>query len=157
MHFDIQVSDITIDSNAYLPFGTTLYGEFMDVVGLMKNMMRMKPIWVVWVMILGSLNIVGGVYFFNTLEGKLAIVCMVFGIIVMSFIHGKYGFVRLLGLGHTLWLLLVPWYAMEVLQGKVEGHLALWMWSVVGINSLSLIIDIMDVARYFGGDKEPVV
>ncbi len=125
----------------------------------MKNfilrMMKMRFPWNVWVMILGGVNFVGGVLFLNTFEGKFALLAMIGSMIVMLAIYSKYGFVRLLGLGHILfWIPFVIWNLARLSEpSALNSDFKIWLITVSVFNSLSLLLDFSDVIRFFKGEK----
>lgn len=122
----------------------------------MGTMMRLSMPWPVWIMGLMAVNGVWPLLFLGSLEARLVLAAMMFGAVFQSAIFSRLGFVRLLGVGHVLWLALVPWLWLRVDQAATPG-MRNWMMSVVVMNGISLVIDIIDVARYVNGDREPQV
>ncbi len=125
----------------------------------MKNfilrMMKMRFPWNVWVMLLGAVNFVGSVLFFNTFEGKFALLAMMGSMIVMLAIYYKYGFVRLLGLGHILfWVPFVIWNLARLSEpSALNSDFKIWLIAVSVFISLSLLLDFADVIKFFKGEK----
>lgn len=119
-----------------------------------KKMMRMKFPWNLWMGLLGLVNIGGGLLYIRTMEGQLALICMMAAFVIMWIIYIKKGFVRLLGLGHLIaWTPQVVWYSQVV--GDAVGGFQYWLISVIVLNGLSLAIDFVDVIRYSLGDRQP--
>ncbi len=75
----------------------------------------------------------------------------------MTAIFAVKGFVRLLGIGHIFWVPMVPWLWTRLDQVEPESLIGYWIIAVVALNSISLIIDAIDVVRYVAGDREPYV
>lgn len=120
-----------------------------------KKMLGMQFPWNLWMGLLILINIGGGLNFIRTMEGQLALVCMMVAFMIMWGIYVKKGFVRLLGLGHLIaWTPQVVWYAQIV--GDAVGWFQYWLISVIAVNGLSLAIDVVDVVRYSLGDKQPL-
>lgn len=125
----------------------------------MKNfilrMMKMRFPWNIWVMLLGGVNFVGSVLFFNTFEGKFALLAMMGSMIVMLAIYSKYGFVRLLGLGHILfWVPFVIWNLVQLSEpSALNSDFKIWLIAVSVFNSLSLLLDFADVIKFSKGEK----
>ena len=120
-----------------------------------KKMMRMKFPWNLWMGLLGLVNIGGGLLYIRTMEGQLALICMMAAFVIMWIIYIKKGFVRLLGLGHLIaWTPQVVWYSQVV--GDAVGGFQYWLISVIVLNGLSLAIDFVDVIRYSLGDRQPL-
>ena len=126
------------------------------MLSLMQRIFTMPFPWNVWVMLLGLVNLAGGLYFFATLEGKFAIGAMMGAMMVMQFIFSKYGFVRLLGLGHILfWVPLLIWSVFRLRSwNDLPTDFRIWLVLVSTLNSVSLAIDFIDVWRYAKGEKE---
>ncbi len=133
-------------------------GEIMNsAIQLTRNIFAMKFPWNVWVQILILVNMGGGLYFIQTLEGKITLACLMGSFVVMTIIYSQKGFVRLLGMGHVLfWTPLVFWMGKGLDSGSLENPFRLWILSLVTVNSISLIIDYVDVIRYWGGDRDPL-
>ena len=122
-----------------------------------KKIFGMKFPWNLWVGLLAMVNMVGGLIFIRTVEGQLALACLMFGFLIMWSIYVKKGFVRLLGLGHLIaWTPQMAWYAQVILQGNTAGWFKYWIISVLAVNGISMVIDFVDVVRYSLGDKQPM-
>lgn len=120
-----------------------------------KKIMGMKFPWNLWMGLLGLVNIGGGLLYIRTIEGQLALFCMMAAFMIMWVIYIKKGFVRLLGLGHLIaWTPQVVWYSQVV--GDAVGVFQYWLISVIVVNGLSLAIDFVDVIRYSLGDRQPL-
>ena len=79
------------------------------MIAFIKDTLKMPKHWVAWLWLLISVNMIAPLFFWSALEAKLIFAAMVGNAILMVALHAKFGFVRLLGLGHILWLPLVPW------------------------------------------------
>ena len=123
-------------------------------MALMVRIFKMKFPWNIWVMFLGGVNILGAVVFFNSFEAKFALVGMFGSMFVMQIIYQKYGFVRLLGLGHIIfWVPFVAWNVIQLTNDYQMGeYFKFWLIAVSVLNALSLIFDIVDVYRFFKGE-----
>ena len=86
---------------------------------------------------------------------------MVFGafvisIIIMTIVYLRLGFVRLLGIGHIFWIPMVLWLWTRLDQTpSLNSTLEHWLIIVIVMNTISLIIDVVDVARYIKGERVP--
>ncbi len=126
-------------------------------IELNKKILGMKFPWNLWVGLLAMVNMVGGLVYIRTMEGQLALACLMLAFLIMWGIYAKKGFVRLLGLGHLIaWPPLMIWYAKVLAQGNVEGAFNYWLMAVLVVNGISLVIDLVDVVRYSLGDKQPM-
>lgn len=122
-----------------------------------KQIFGMKFPWNLWMGLLAGVNMVGGVVFIRTVEGQLALVCLMLAFMIMWAIYAKKGFVRLLGLGHLVaWTPQVVWYTQVVLEGSAAGWFLYWLIAVLVVNGISLVIDFVDVVRYTLGETQPM-
>ena len=125
------------------------------MIGFGKGMLSMKKPWIAWVGLLMLANMVLPLVFIGTLEAQLVLAAAMLGAIFqMAIFHSK-GFVRLLGVGHILWVPLVFWLGTRLDPASLDSLFAYWMLSVVVLDSLSLIVDAADVLRYVNGDRNP--
>ena len=121
-----------------------------------KKILGMKLHWVLWLGLLVLVNLGGGVLFIRTMEGQLALVCMVAAFLIMWFIYAQKGFVRLLGVGHLIaWTPQMVFYTQSV--GNTAGLFQYWIISVLVLNGICLVIDFVDVVRYSLGDRQPII
>lgn len=127
---------------------------------MMKDIFSMPFPWNVWVMVLALVNLSGGIYYLASLEGKVAIGAMIGAALCMQYIYVKYGFVRLLGLGHIIfWLPQIALYIWTLstspMQSMAAGFAA-WLVTIIVLNGFSLILDLRDVVLYYLGDRRPM-
>lgn len=121
------------------------------------KIMKMKFPWNLWILILILVNLMGGIYFFSTFEGKLVAISFLSAAFFMSYLYSKYGFTKILGLGHVLWLPMMGILIEGLFRGasySAEG-LKEWIIAVVIINILSLILDFIDILKYLAGETAP--
>ena len=68
----------------------------------------------------------------------------------MTPLYQKYGFTKMLSLGHVGWLFLLPWIYLERLpMADPDSGLAMWLKTLLVLNGISLMIDIKEVIGYF--------
>jgi len=124
-------------------------------IELNRKIFGMKFPWNLWVGLLAMVNMVGGVIFIRTMEGQLALVCMMASFLIMWEIYAQKGFVRLLGLGHLIaWTPQMVFYIESV--GNTAGYFQCWIISVMVVNGISMVIDLVDVVRYSLGNRQPI-
>lgn len=126
------------------------------MIEFMKSLLRLPKGWVIWVGILFSVNL-AGVFFLPRVEAIVVLVGLMLGGLFQTAIFSSKGFVRLLGLGHIFWIPMVAWLLTRFDIAAPQGSFETWMTAVVVFDSLSLLIDIADVARYWLGDRKPQV
>jgi hypothetical protein len=127
------------------------------MISFVKAMLRMPKPWVAWLALLMTANMVMPIFFIETLEAQVVLATMMASAALMMFLFAKKGFVRLLGLGHVLWIPLIFWLSARVDIASASTGLDQWLLAVIGLNGLSLIIDAVDVIRYAKGEREPTL
>ena len=79
------------------------------------------------------------------------------GAVTMTIVHQAKGFVRLLGIGHIYWVPPVLWFWFRMDLATSGGLFWYWMWSIIVLNTLSILVDAIDIIRYLKGDRAPYV
>ncbi len=125
------------------------------MIGFAKAIMSMRKYWLVWIGLLVAANVAAPTYFIASLEAQVVLAAVIVGAVIQMAIFRAKGFVRLLGMGHILWVPMLPWLWTRLDQIALEGPFAYWLLSVMVLNSLSLIVDVTDVLRYIRGERAP--
>jgi len=102
-----------------------------------------------------SANIIVPFFFIHTLEAQVVSATGIVGLMIMSVIFSEKGFVRLLGIGHIGWLLLVFWLWTRLDHAPADSIFGYWLMAVIVLDSLSVFIDTIDVLRYVKGERQP--
>ena len=125
------------------------------MLGFMKPMFTNGMPLATWIVLLLTVNMLLPLFFISTQEGQLVLAALVAGGLTQAAIFSSKGFVRLLGVGHIYWVALIPWLWIR-LGDLVPGEpVALWIMAVIGLDSVSLLIDVSDVTRYVRGERTP--
>ena len=124
-------------------------------IGFNRALLAMPKPWLGWTILLVLANLVLPWFFFGTLEAAVVLAGVILSLTLMITLYSKYGFVRLLGVGHIPWLFTVPWLYSRLGQAAESGGFYYWLLAVVVLDSLSLVIDAVDVARYWKGEQTP--
>jgi len=127
------------------------------VYSFMKSIFSMKFPWPLWVAMLMALNMVGPLFFIHTLEAKVVLGSTLAGAMLMMIIFCRYGFVRLMGLGHIFWIPVVIWLGTHTSEMVLDTPFGVWLVLIMVFNTLSIVLDSIDVMRYFNGDRKPIV
>lgn len=126
--------------------------------GFITALRTLPPVWQIWVLLLFVVNAVAPLAFLGTIEAKVAIVAVMLGGAIMMVLFRYLGFVRLMGLGHIIpWTPLVIWLWTRLPPTGAAGAFGKWMILVIVVNSLSLVVDYVDVVRYIAGDRKPTM
>ena len=111
-----------------------------------------KP-WRIWLAALLLVNMILPLVFFRTIEGEVVLGCMLVGATIQMVILSRLGFVRLLGIGHVLWIPMVLWLWERLPLHEPATPLYYWIAATIAIDAISLVLDAIDVGRWLGGDR----
>ena len=124
----------------------------LEMLGIV--LFRFRPLARVWVIALIAVNL-GSLAFIQTQYGLANLLATLAGIGVMILIYARLGFVRLLGVGHIFWIPMLIWFACSLPDKQTEPLLYYWVLSLIAFNSVSLLIDAIDVIRFAAGERSP--
>ena len=126
-------------------------GRFLR--GVLRSPMGVK----LWLLVLMIVNMIVPLVYFDHLEAHIVLITFFAGFILLVLLTGRFGFTRILGLGHIFWIPLVIYLICRIGSYPATEVYGLWMRSVIILNSISLVIDITDVVRYIRGDRTETV
>lgn len=130
---------------------------FNALVTFLRGLFKMGPGVLAWIGLLTIFNALIPLYYWPTAEAILCVVVFLAGFGAMVLVTYFFGFTRMLGLGHIFWIPLVIFFLFKIEFARLDQPFYLWMAGVITLNTISLVIDIADVARYIKGDKAPLV
>lgn len=130
---------------------------FKALIGFNKGVLTMAKPWQAWMVVLVTVNMVFPFFFLGKPEAIVTLVGVMASMVLMMGLFARFGFVRLLGLGHIPWLFTVPWLWTQLGQTMASGSFYYWLFAVVAIDSVSLAIDTVDVGRYWMGERQPAI
>ena len=113
--------------------------------------------WRLWMVLLVALNLALPLFFIDRLEAQVVLVAMVASMFLMTGLTAVSGFSRLLGLGHIAWIPVVVFLATRLPEVPASDLYGIWLRALVVANSVSLVLDLVDVVRYVAGDREETV
>ncbi len=122
-----------------------------------KGVLRMSWPVKVWLLLLVSANAVAPLFFLQRIEAQMVLGAMFVGATLMSFLTARFGFTRILGLGHILWIPLLGWLAFHLGHIPADDTFGLWIRGVMLLNTVSLVMDAVDVVRFAAGDRKEMV
>ncbi len=110
-----------------------------------------QPVWILaWVLIL-TIGNVASVGFWNEPLAKVIFVTFMLSAMLMMGLYSRFGFDKILGVGHILWIPLLVYMLMEIPTARktFKGYLIVLSISII----ISLVFDIVDVWKYFTSQK----
>jgi len=123
----------------------------------MIKMFQVPIGWRIWLATLMAANMVAPLFFLNHIEGLAVFVAINLGAITGTILYKQQGLTRLAGLMHWPWIFLLPFLWTRLDLVSASEPLGIWIRIVLILNSLSLILDAVDVVRYAVGDRQPIV
>ena len=121
------------------------------------GMLKMPPGVKVWLLALIAANMVVPLFFISTHEAQVVILTMLASVMLMTALTAWGGFTRLLGLGHLPWVPLLVYLGGSLSSYPFDTGLGLWLRVLMVLNTVSLGIDTLDVAKYLRGDRGELV
>ena len=120
------------------------------------GVLRSKPQVLVWMMLLILANGIAPLLFLARLEAQVVFATFLLSIALMTWLTARYGFTRIVGLGHVLWVPMVIFLLVRANALEMDLY-GIWVGTVVVLNVISLMIDVRDVMQYVRGDRDEVV
>lgn len=124
---------------------------------LVSDARRFSLGWRAWFWLLLAVNLVGPLFFLSHPEAWVVVLGYALSAAVMVPLHRRMGWVRLLGVAHFPWLVILPWLTARLAAGGPMGALGAWLVAVLAVDGVCLIIDAVDVGRYLAGERRPLV
>ncbi len=117
----------------------------------------MPPHWQLWLGMLIGANLVAPLFFLGHLEAQVTIAALLISMTIMTVLTARFGFSRILGLGHIAWLPLLAFLVSRATQIPATDAFGLWLRAVIVLDAISLVIDGVDVVRFLRGDRAETV
>jgi hypothetical protein len=122
-----------------------------------KGVLRMSWSVKLWILVLVAANGVAPLFFLQHAEANIVLGAMLVGAMLMSLLTARFGFTRIVGLGHVLWIPLLGWLAFRLGQIPADDVFGMWIRGVMVLNTVSLMFDTADVFRFATGDRKELV
>lgn len=119
--------------------------------------MRLPIQWRLWLLLLVTANLIVPLFHLHRLEAQVVIGTLLISMMIMTGLTALTGFTHLLDLGHILWVPLLYWLWTRLGQIPPDEVFGIWIRALMILNALSLVIDVIDVARFVKGEREEVV
>jgi hypothetical protein len=124
------------------------------LVDFLKNIFKMPMAWWPWMAGLPLINL-SSIFFLPRTEAWVVLGTGLLAATIMTVLHAKLGYVRLLGIGHFVWIPMLIWLGFR-LDNILEGTLFRgWILTLMVMDTVSLLLDIIDLIRYLRGDRSP--
>jgi hypothetical protein len=124
------------------------------LLDLLKNMFKMPVVWWPWMAGLPLMNL-SSIFFLPRTEAWVVLGTGLLAATLMTALHAKLGYVRLVGVGHFVWIPMLIWLAFRLETIREDTFFRGWILSLMAMDTVSLVLDIMDLIRYLRGDRAP--
>jgi hypothetical protein len=119
-----------------------------------RNIFKTPVVWWPWMAGLPLINL-SSVFFLPRTEAWVVLGTGLLAATIMTVLHAKLGYVRLVGIGHFVWIPMLIWLVFR-LDRILEGTLFYgWLLTLIAMDTVSLLIDIVDLLRYLRGERTP--
>ena len=123
-----------------------------------EGLFSMPPLWKAWLLALVSANLFAPLFFIGRVEAQVVVAALMVSMVLMTILTGRFGFSRVLGLGHIIaWVPLLAFLLTRLPDTPSSDPFGLWLRVVIALDAASLVIDTVDVARFFAGDRAETV
>ena len=113
--------------------------------------------WQLWLAMLIGANLVAPLFFLEHFEAQVTIGALLVSMALMTALTARFGFSRILGLGHVAWVPLLAFLVVRVAEVPAATAFGLWLRTVIVLDAISLVIDTVDVVRFLRGDRAETV
>ncbi len=122
-----------------------------------RGLLGMPPHWRLWLGMLVGANLVVPLFFLEHVEAQATIAALLISMTLMIALTARFGFSRILGLGHVAWLPLLAFLIGRVTEVPSTTGFGLWLRTVIVLDAISLVLDAVDVIRFLRGDRAETV
>ncbi len=118
-----------------------------------RGLLQMPIYWQLWMLLLLTVNLVIPLFFLKRIEARYAVGAVMLSVLLFSVLTAQLGFTRILGLGHLPWVALLIYLWKRLAQCPWSTFWGKWMRAVIVLDTISLLIDAIDVVRYALGER----
>ncbi len=110
-----------------------------------------------WVLLMISVNIVTPFFFLEHVEAQAVLAVGALGIVLMTALTARFGFSRIIGLGHIAWVPLLGFLWSQLPDIPATDAFGIWLRAVIVLDATSLVLDAVDAVRFARGDRAETV
>ena len=122
-----------------------------------EGLLAMPLHWRAWLLVLLSGNLFAPLAFLGHVEAQAVLGSLMVSMGLMTALTARFGFSRILGLGHIVWVPLLVFLWSRLPDVPASDAFGLWLRTVMALNATSLVIDAVDVARFLAGERAETV
>ena len=122
-----------------------------------RGMLKMPLQWQLWVILLVAANMLAPMFFLNHLESQVVLGTFLASMVLMVFLTSRFGFTRIVGLGHILWVPMLAFLLTRLGGIPANDAFGVLIRALIVLNGMSLVIDAVDIFRYVAGERQETV
>lgn len=122
------------------------------VINFIKNMFKISPLWWPWMAGLPLINL-ASVFFLPRIEAIVVLITGITAATIMTILHTKLGYVRLVGIGYFVWIPMLIWLIFRLNYIREGTLFHVWLLILIGMDTVSLMFDIVYFFRYLRGER----
>ncbi len=108
-----------------------------------------QPRWVAaWVVCLALANM-ASLFFWAEPLARIIFITFMASAMAMMALYSYFGFEKILGVGHVLWVVLLPCMLFQLV--RMDGAFFLYLVTLSIFLTLSLVFDVLDIWKYLQG------
>lgn len=117
----------------------------LEVFGIVYLRFRLVPrLWCVWLVGVNAACL----FFIGHIEAQVVLIITAIAVVLHGAIYQRLQFTRILGIVHVLWIPMFAWMATRIDSIQMEPTLADWIIVLAVTNVISLIVDLVEAARF---------
>lgn len=122
-----------------------------------RGVLKMPVGWQLWLMLLVTANLAASLFFLYRLEAQVVLGTMLASMTLMTLLTSRFGFTRILGLGHILWVPMLAFLFTRLGGIPANDAYGIWIRILFVLNGMSLVFDALDVMRFMSGDRAEMI
>lgn len=122
---------------------------------LLESIQR-EPLWLqIWINWMVIINLGGIVFAWSRVEPRWVVIAFLCSAVFMNFLFDIHGYQKILGAAHIVfWTPLLVYLYLRRNEIGRYGMTAFYLGAVFATNAISLLVDFVDVARFFIGGAQ---
>jgi hypothetical protein len=117
----------------------------------------MPLVWKPFLTALLIANMIAPLFAIGQVECQVVLGVAILNGAIFVLLTALFGFTRILGFGHLLWIPLIVYLAGQLDYQPANTLHGMWIRVVILLNSVSLVLDTWNVIQYFRGDRQELV
>lgn len=126
---------------------------FRGLVRYHRGLARLPLRWKPWLLVLLTLNMIVPLFYITRTEAQVVFGTSLVGGATFSMLTARFGFTRIIWAAHIVWIPLVVWLWLRLPSVPLDSGYGLWIRLVIGADIIAMVVDAINVIRYFRGER----